>query len=430
MKKKSTYFLIFLILGTSFISFSNFNKTVMPAKTDEEDTFLKPELIDNGLLAPEFNITDADSLITYNLTDFQGKMVAIDFFATWCVYCMDSLPYIRQLYLMYPEDMLQIISLDTDTSESNAQISSFRKKWGMDWIVGSDTYGVNDEYDISGIPSFFLINQTGHIVWSEEGFADSMWPGFRATFASYLPDDTVDPIITDFSVENKTEFSIFNTEINIFANITEDRNVKTTQLKIETSGQTEFIDLPFNTEGDFNIINESISIDPLIVYGESHIDLTVQAIDYFDNVGVSSVEALSVANYVDTAVPEIGEVAIILDDDGSSKYNLTVEVEVTEDLLLVEAALLILKGTTQLKYIYLEQFNSTHMIASCELPRSIAPPEDITAKVFLRDAANNTAEEAYDVLDIPENTEKTSLNILYALSALFIIIMYSKRRKK
>ncbi|MHA1407549.1 MAG: TlpA family protein disulfide reductase [Candidatus Heimdallarchaeaceae archaeon] len=119
-----------------------------------------------GDLAPDFSIMDVSTHENYTLYDFLGKMVFLDLFATWCGPCEISLPYIRLFYDMYPEDMLQIISIDVDNNETENQVSGFRNSHDMDWIVGIDVDGsIDSAYGSGFIPTFYLLNTTGHVIW-------------------------------------------------------------------------------------------------------------------------------------------------------------------------------------------------------------------------------------------------------------------------
>ena len=133
--------------------------------------------------ASDFTIQDVDSGSSYSLSDFWGKVVVLDFFATWCNPCQVSLPYLREIYSKYSEEKVQIISIDTDYSESLSTVSLFRHDEDMNWIVGIDSDGsISSAYGISSIPVFYVINQNGEIEWTETGFsAEETWPEMEST---------------------------------------------------------------------------------------------------------------------------------------------------------------------------------------------------------------------------------------------------------
>jgi thiol-disulfide isomerase/thioredoxin len=115
-------------------------------------------------LATNFAVTDVDSGISYTLSSFLGKVVVLDLFATWCSPCAVALPYLRQLHLKYKSELFQIISIDTDNRETQAQVSQFRQDSEMDWIVSLDPDGVIDNaYGTGSIPSFYIIDQKREI---------------------------------------------------------------------------------------------------------------------------------------------------------------------------------------------------------------------------------------------------------------------------
>lgn len=138
--------------------------------------------------AADFTIQDVDSGSTYHLSDFWGKVVVLDFFATWCGPCQVSLPYLREIYSKYSEEKVQIISIDTDYTEDLATVSQFRDDENMEWIVGMDTDGsISSVYVEQSIPVFYIIDQNGNIEWSATGFdPNETWPEMESTIKTLL----------------------------------------------------------------------------------------------------------------------------------------------------------------------------------------------------------------------------------------------------
>ena len=88
----------------------------------------KPEQRPVGGSAPNFDIVDIETNISSQLSDYIGKVVILDLFATWCGPCIDAIPYIKRIQKSYFASDLQIISIDVDQSESYDSVKAFSQK--------------------------------------------------------------------------------------------------------------------------------------------------------------------------------------------------------------------------------------------------------------------------------------------------------------
>jgi thiol-disulfide isomerase/thioredoxin len=117
-----------------------------------------------GSIAPEFGgkkffNAPVDAKIT--LEALRGKVVLIDFWATWCGPCVASIPHLSRLHEQYGSKGLVVIG-HTDGSSKN--VDGFIKKRKIGYIVSQgDTLG--DAYDVTGIPHVVLVDVTGRIAW-------------------------------------------------------------------------------------------------------------------------------------------------------------------------------------------------------------------------------------------------------------------------
>jgi peroxiredoxin len=101
-----------------------------------------------------------------SLADLKGKIVLIDFWASWCEPCRAEGPNLKEQYKLYKNKGFEILSVSLDTD---------KKSWlkainddGLTWLQVSDLKGYRSEtvqsYGIGGVPSFFLIDRTGKII--------------------------------------------------------------------------------------------------------------------------------------------------------------------------------------------------------------------------------------------------------------------------
>ncbi len=120
-----------------------------------------------GGAAPAFSLPDLKGR-EVPLSDFRGKVVVLDFWATWCPPCKREIPDFIDLQRKYGPQGLQIVGIALDEPE---KVADFVRQNGMDYpvLMGSDE--VAARYGgIEGIPTTFLIDRDGKIVNRFEGF--------------------------------------------------------------------------------------------------------------------------------------------------------------------------------------------------------------------------------------------------------------------
>lgn len=100
------------------------------------------------------------------LSDFKGKIVLIDFWASWCEPCRAESPNLKTQYKLYKDKGFEIISVSLDTDKKN-WLKAIADD-GLTWLQVSDLKGYRSEavqsYGIGGVPSFFLIGRDGKII--------------------------------------------------------------------------------------------------------------------------------------------------------------------------------------------------------------------------------------------------------------------------
>ncbi len=113
---------------------------------------------------------NTDSGDAIELTDQLGKVVLIDFWATWCGPCIAAMPHMVELHNKYADKGLVIIA---HTDSSSTDIAGFIKKNNMAFVVSvASGRGIGDNFDVRGIPRAFLLDTQGKILW--EGHSASV----------------------------------------------------------------------------------------------------------------------------------------------------------------------------------------------------------------------------------------------------------------
>lgn len=122
-----------------------------------------------GEKAPDFELSTVDGEVI-RLSDYLGKIVIVDFWATWCAPCRMAIPELVELQNEYRDDLVIIgISLDQPYTQQN--LKPFIESYGINYPIVLGTLEVVEAYgSIRGIPTSFIINQKGEIVNKFTGY--------------------------------------------------------------------------------------------------------------------------------------------------------------------------------------------------------------------------------------------------------------------
>jgi len=111
----------------------------------------------------DFSLPIASSGRAQSLSGFKGKVVFLNFWATWCGPCRAEMPSMNALYSKYREKGLEIIAVNI--MEKEADVIAFMENNKLSFPAYLDTDGaVSNSYGIQSIPSSFLIDREGKIV--------------------------------------------------------------------------------------------------------------------------------------------------------------------------------------------------------------------------------------------------------------------------
>lgn len=123
-----------------------------------------------NILAPLFTKADLNSR-KISLSEFKGKYVLLDFWASWCPPCMASVPFLNSLRKEYSTDKLVMIGVSHDLDEKTLRKTIAAKD--MRWIhLFDEGDAIASIYGVNIIPSFFLINTYGKIIFRGTGLED------------------------------------------------------------------------------------------------------------------------------------------------------------------------------------------------------------------------------------------------------------------
>ena len=153
MKAKPRSFLLVLLMSSLLLILGCSDSTTGPPAAMEA--------------APDFNMTLFEGG-DFQLSAKKGKVVVINFFASWCVSCGEETPVIEKLSRKYSPQTVVFLAIAVDDTEKKAK--EFMKKMGLTIPAGLDKTGkIKEAYGIYGMPTTFFIDKNGKISYFHAG---------------------------------------------------------------------------------------------------------------------------------------------------------------------------------------------------------------------------------------------------------------------
>lgn len=117
--------------------------------------------------APPFLVTDIDGNVV-STANWPGKVVVLNFWATWCPPCREEIPFLIELTQKY-NDHLQVVGVSLDEA-SPGKVKEFAKMFGINYpiVMGSEEL-IREYGGVPALPTSFLVNKYGQIVQKHEG---------------------------------------------------------------------------------------------------------------------------------------------------------------------------------------------------------------------------------------------------------------------
>lgn len=175
--------LIMLILASMLLASACNNRTIVApppgAENEDVDNSKNDAIKDNGedeenkedepIMAPDFELKDMEDNLV-KLSDFRGKKVMINFWATWCGYCVKEMPDLMKLQEEYGDDL---VILYVNVAETKSKIEEFVEEHSLTGTIVRDEDGkISATYGVSAYPTTYAINEKGEVVTGYRGFME------------------------------------------------------------------------------------------------------------------------------------------------------------------------------------------------------------------------------------------------------------------
>jgi cytochrome c biogenesis protein CcmG, thiol:disulfide interchange protein DsbE len=128
-------------------------------------------------LAPDFTVKTLDDR-EITLSKLRGKVVLVDFWATWCGPCREAMPHLAELYRTYQEKGFEVIGMSVDKEDARESVSRFVKSMEVPYPVATASEEIARNYGVNGLPTSFFIDKEGRL--------REKIPGFNSTIAKHM----------------------------------------------------------------------------------------------------------------------------------------------------------------------------------------------------------------------------------------------------
>ena len=119
------------------------------------------------------------------LSDYRGKIVVLDFWASWCVPCRRSFPWMNDMQHKYGDKGLVVIAVNLDNEPDDA--AKFLQEYPADFTIAYDRGGkFARQYSVEAMPSSFVIDRGGQIIERDLGFKSGRTEEYEAVIVAAL----------------------------------------------------------------------------------------------------------------------------------------------------------------------------------------------------------------------------------------------------
>ena len=171
------HYFLFLVILLPLLSSCQNNKT--PISTQYLSTLPAP------FTAPDISIKDFDGK-SIKLSDYKGKPVVINFWATWCPPCRKELPSMNRAWEALEKEGVQMLAVNM--SEPAVTIKKFIEKQPINFKILLDETGYfSQKWQVTGLPTTYIVDRKGEIIYKAVGEREWDNPEILATIKQLIP---------------------------------------------------------------------------------------------------------------------------------------------------------------------------------------------------------------------------------------------------
>src|SRR6266404_7436801 len=155
------------LLGITLVvlAFYNFGLNVGAQKS--ESLKEKNKLLAVGATAPDWELSGADGKLQ-SLAQYRGKVVVLDFWATWCGPCTEVMPQMQKLHEKYKDKGVAVFGVSSwEQKDPAAFMKEKRYSYGL-LLKGED---IAERYGVATLPAVYIIGADGRVIYRHEGVA-------------------------------------------------------------------------------------------------------------------------------------------------------------------------------------------------------------------------------------------------------------------
>ena len=137
------------------------------------------------VLIPIAHASGIKNIDQLDLKQYNGKVVYLDFWASWCKPCQKSFPWMNGMVQRYPAEGFKLITINLD-NDSKA-MNDFLSRVPAQFDIYHDPSGtLADKFQLQGMPTSYLINKSGKVVSRHIGFQTQEIPAYEKEIESLL----------------------------------------------------------------------------------------------------------------------------------------------------------------------------------------------------------------------------------------------------
>ena len=124
-----------------------------------------------GMRAPDFTLTEVTTGESVSLSQFRGRPVLINFWATWCGPCRLEMPHLQAAYEQYKDKGFTVLAVDIEFDDGPQAVQEFIDELGLTFPIVKDVTGTVevDKYNVLGYPTSVFVDRNGIIQYVHRG---------------------------------------------------------------------------------------------------------------------------------------------------------------------------------------------------------------------------------------------------------------------